>query len=843
MTKGSAEPHHNIFVFMKIRYLLLHAILGLSTTVSAKDVVWYAGGHVTYSTQKNYGTVVAKALDMFSADMKAVTGKSARKGEGKIEIYQLDMLNNKEFKRLSGYKIPLEKFIAKPDAFWMGIRNGKVVIVGSNGRGTAYGILELSRKAGVSPWIDWGDVTPQRKHYLVLNEQFETLQHPSVEYRGVFINDEDWSTRVWDKQLVDAHSKSGIIGPRYYHRLFELLLRLRANTLWPAMHEGTDGFFQVKGNKEVADSFDIVLGSSHCEPILRNNVAEWNSKQRGPYNWITNRKQVENYWRERAQETAHMDGLYTLGMRGIHDGSMEGVGGNVDRVKALQSVIDEQRNILHQTVNRDLKKVPQVFIPYKEVLQIYESGLKVPDDVMLMWCDDNYGYLTRLPDAAEQKRAGGSGVYYHLSYWGRPHDYLWLTTTQPGLVYSEMREAWDHNAQRLWIANVHDPKVAAYDLSLFMDMAWNINSVTASSLQQHLRDWLTQQFGEEAAAPLTEAMTEFYHLCGIRRPEFMGWNQVELDRNRYKNGWSPVQDTEFSADEFGNELERYLNDYEAVKHKIAAAEQMIRPELKDAFFAAIKYPVYCAAAMATKQLQAQEARHIARKENFHRDEEALEAAVRSVKAYQEIQTLTEYYNKQMAHGKWNGLMDMAPRGLLVFQAPSLPDKVTAEEMRKYVQEPLEAKMELDGCVVRNACDYQSATDGAQPIEMLGHSMKAVKLPKGESLTYRFYAKDGDAVLYTALIPTQSNDNGDIRYSISIDDGDPVIYSLKEPYRSERWKVNVLRGQALRTTDIKLKGGYHTLVIKALDNHIVVDQWMIDYHPDRHFYVFPTKPAL
>lgn len=512
-------------------------------------------------------------------------------------------------------------------------------------------------------------------------------------------------------------------------------------------------------------------------------------------------------------------------------------------VKALQSVIDEQRNILHQTVNRDLKKVPQVFIPYKEVLQIYESGLKVPDDVMLMWCDDNYGYLTRLPDAAEQKRAGGSGVYYHLSYWGRPHDYLWLTTTQPGLVYSEMREAWDHNAQRLWIANVHDPKVAAYDLSLFMDMAWNINSVTASSLQQHLRDWLTQQFGEEAAAPLTEAMTEFYHLCGIRRPEFMGWNQVELDRNRYKNGWSPVQDTEFSADEFGNELERYLNDYEAVKHKIAAAEQMIRPELKDAFFAAIKYPVYCAAAMATKQLQAQEARHIARKENFHRDEEALEAAVRSVKAYQEIQTLTEYYNKQMAHGKWNGLMDMAPRGLLVFQAPSLPDKVTAEEMRKYVQEPLEAKMELDGCVVRNACDYQSATDGAQPIEMLGHSMRAVKLPKGESLTYRFYAKDGDAVLYTALIPTQSNDNGDIRYSISIDDGDPVIYSLKEPYRSERWKVNVLRGQALRTTDIKLKGGYHTLVIKALDNHIVVDQWMIDYHPDRHFYVFPTQPAL
>ncbi len=828
---------------MNFRYIFLFACLGLSTTVAAKDVVWYSGGHVTYSTQKNYGTVVAKALDMFSSDMKAVTGKSAHKGTGKIEIYQLDMLTNKEFKALSAYKLPIEKIIAKPDAFWMGTRRGKVIIVGSNGRGTAYGILELSRKAGVSPWIDWGDVTPLRKNYLALDDKFEILQRPSVDYRGVFINDEDWSSRVWDKQLVDRHSKTGVIGPRYYHRLFQLLLRLRANTLWPAMHEGTKGFFQVKGNREVADSFDIVVGSSHCEPLLRNNVAEWDSKTMGHYNWVTNRKQVEQYWRERVQETAHMDALYTLGMRGIHDGAMEGVGSGAAQVSALQSVIDEQRKILRQTVNHDLKKVPQVFIPYKEVLHAYESGLKVPDDVTLMWCDDNYGYLTRLPDAAEQRRSGGGGVYYHLSYWGRPHDYLWLTTTQPGLVYSEMRQAWDHHARRLWIANVHDPKVAAYDLSLFMDMAWDIQSVTATSLQQHLRQWLTQQFGEEAGAQLVGPMTEFYRLCGVRRPEFMGWSQVELDWSRYKNGLSPVQDTEFSADEFGNELERYLNDYDNIKEQVEAAEHLIRPELKDAFFAAVKYPVFCAAAMATKQLQAQEARHIARKENFHKDDEALEAAVRSVKAYQEIQKLTETYNKQLAHGKWDGLMDMAPRGLPVFQAPSLPDQVTAEEMSKYVQDPIVAKMEQDGCVVRNACDYQSANGGAQPVEMLGHSMKAVQLPKGGSLTYSFYAKPGAAVLYTALIPTQANDKGDIRYSVSVDGGEPVVYSLKEPFRSERWKVNVLRGQALRSTPITLEGGNHTLVITALDDHIVVDQWMIDYNPDRSFYMFPVKPAM
>lgn len=828
---------------MKFKNIAVLVFLALSDVVSAKDVVWYSGGHVTYTTQKNYGTVVAKALDMFSSDMKAVTGKSARKGAGKIEIYQLDMLTNKEFKALSAYKLPIEKIIAKPDAFWMGTRQGKVIIMGSNGRGTAYGILELSRKAGVSPWVDWGDVTPKPKKYLALDSRFETLQRPSVEFRGVFINDEDWSTRVWDKRLVDRSSQSGVIGPRYYHRLFELLLRLRANTLWPAMHEGTDGFFKVKGNKEVADSFDIVVGSSHCEPLLRNNVSEWDSRKLGHYNWMTNRKQVEQYWRERAQETAHMDALYTLGMRGIHDGAMEGVGEGTAQVAALQSVIDEQRKILGQTVNRDLTKVPQVFIPYKEVLQAYESGLKVPDEVTLMWCDDNYGYLTRLPDAAEQRRSGGGGVYYHLSYWGRPHDYLWLTTTQPGLLYSEMRQAWDHHARRLWIANVHDPKVAAYDLSLFMDMAWDIQSVSATSLQQHLQQWLSEQFGEEVGAQLVEPMTEFYRLCGVRRPEFMGWSQVELDRSRYNRGLSPVQDTEFSADEFGNELERYLNDYERVKEKVETVERLVRPELKDAFFAAVKYPVFCAAAMATKQLQAQEARHIARKESFHKDDEALEAAVRSVKAYQEIQSLTEFYNKKMAHGKWDGLMDMAPRGLPVFQAPSLPDQVTAEEMEKYVQEPIDAKMEQDGCVVCNACDYQSATEGVQPVEMLGHSMKAVQLPKGGSLTYNFYAKPGTAVLYTAMIPTQASDKGDIRYSVSVDGGEPVVISLKEPFRSERWKVNVLRGQALRSTPVTLTGSNHTLVITALDEHIVVDQWMIDYEPNRSFYMLPVNPAM
>ena len=301
----------------------------------------------------------------------------------------------------------------KDDGFQLSVKNGQILVEGHNGRGTAYGLLELSRMAGVSPWIWWGDVVPERRSRLVFDESTKIEQTPSVAYRGIFINDEDWSLRRWSADKM---------GPKTYKRIFQLLLRLRANALWPAMHEGTLGFFTVKGNKEMADSCGILIGTSHCEPLLRNNVAEWDHSKRGAYNYITNREQVQQYWAERLQEVKGSEELFTIGMRGIHDGSMEGVKTKEEKLNGLQQVIDDQRQLLRKHYRKDVENVPQVFIPYKEVLEILESGLRVPDDVTLMWCDDNYGYMTRLSDAEQQQRSGGGGVYYHLSYWGRPAD-------------------------------------------------------------------------------------------------------------------------------------------------------------------------------------------------------------------------------------------------------------------------------------------------------------------------------------------------------------------------------------------------------------------------------------
>lgn len=515
------------------------------------------------------------------------------------------------------------------------------------------------------------------------------MQSPSVKYRGIFLNDEDWSLQPWSWKTFEPGNPTGQIGARTYKEIFKLLLRLRANAIWPGMHGITTPFYLVPGAKEAADSCGIAIGTSHCEPLMRNNVGEWKVKERGAYNYITNRNSVQAYWTERLKEVNRYENMYTIGMRGIHDGHMEGVKTMKEKVNALQQVINDQRSLLSQYVNRDVTKIPQVFVPYKEVLDIMENGLEVPEDITLMWCDDNYGYMTRLSDEMQQKRSGGSGVYYHLSYWGRPHDYMWLCTTQPGLIYNEMKQAYDHNAREVWIVNVHDLKPAAYDLELFLDMAWDINSVSGTTLNNHLEAWLCREFGNQAGKKLLPAMLEYYRLCGIRKPEHMGWTQVELsNRKVHPRGRSQVINTEFSLTEFGGELDRYLESYEKVKTTVTEAEKLVTPDRKDAFYSHIKYQVFGTSAMATKMLEAQRARSYSMGQCdealWKRKDAMLTACAKSQNAYQEIRRLTDYYNNKMAGGKWKHSMCHDPRDLYVFYPPILPVGLTDEEVKNYL---------------------------------------------------------------------------------------------------------------------------------------------------------------
>lgn len=842
---------------MFIRSILFAVFILNVFAVSASNFIWYDGQQaISYNVPRNTSPVVNIALDMFAEDMKLVTGLHPKQVPSKhaaIRIIQLDKADNRTQKDLYVAGIPVNDLIRKQDAFYIAVTDDspkqQLLIVGSNGRGTAYGILELSRMAGVSPWVWWGDVTPQKQTQLTVASDFKSMQSPSVKYRGIFLNDEDWSLQPWSWKTFEPGNPTGRIGARTYKEIFKLLLRLRANAIWPGMHGITTPFYLVPGAKEAADSCGIAIGTSHCEPLMRNNVGEWKVKERGAYNYITNRNSVQAYWTERLKEVNRYENMYTIGMRGIHDGHMEGVKTMKEKVNALQQVINDQRSLLSQYVNRDVAKIPQVFVPYKEVLDIMENGLEVPEDITLMWCDDNYGYMTRLSDEMQQKRSGGSGVYYHLSYWGRPHDYMWLCTTQPGLIYNEMKQAYDHNAREVWIVNVHDLKPAAYDLELFLDMAWDINSVTGTTLNNHLEAWLCREFGSQAGKKLLPAMLEYYRLCGIRKPEHMGWTQVELsNRKVHPRGRSQVINTEFSLTEFGGELDRYLESYEKVKTAVTEAEKLVTPDRKDAFYSHIKYQVFGASAMATKMLEAQRARSYSMGQCdealWKRKDAMLTACAKSQNAYQEIRRLTDYYNNKMANGKWKHSMCHDPRDLYVFYPPILPVGLTDEEVRNYLPTSAVAKehpIKADKCIAMNACRYTHATKGAETIQALGHSMNAVSLPQGSSLTFEFDCEwEGEAVLSTAVIPTQPNDKGDIRFSVSIDGEKPQICSFREKGRTETWKQNVMRGQARKETKHTLKKGKHTLTITALDKHVVIDQWMLDFKKDRKFYLFPLE---
>ena len=833
-------------------FLVMLCIASMAQAAAKDDVFsWYDGGpHISYSLSKSVSPVVTTAIQMWGEDMMDVTGAKLKKegNDAKVRIVQMDKDKAAE-KSLKAAGIDVETLKRRKDAFCIKVTGNQLIVAGGNGRGTAYGILELSRMAGVSPWKWWADEMPEKRKRLEVPADFHTEQSPSVEYRGIFINDEDWSTQPWSWRTFSP-ARPGMISAVAYKQVFKLLMRLRANAIWPAMHESSIPFFLIPRAKEAADSCGIVIGTSHCEPMMRNNAGEWNTKERGAYNYIKNKEGVQNYWTERLKESGKYENIYTIGMRGIHDGAMEGVGKNLDdQTAALQQVIDDQRVMLGKYVSKHVEQIPQQFVPYKEVLKVMENGLVVPDDVMLTWCDDNYGYMTRLSDSLQQKRKGGAGVYYHLSYWGRPHDYLWLSTTQPGLIYNEMREAYDHNARRLWIANVHELKTAAYDLELFLDMAWNINSIHPSTTYDHQLRWLCREFGQQAGERLLPVMQEFYRLTAIRKPEFMGWTQVELDKKKYQWGWSDVSDTEFSLTAFGGELDRYLTDWRKVTDALEEIEKTLPENRHATFFSHVKYPVLSAAAMSRKMLEAQRARFIAKTKSgagrWQRDEALLTACAKSQDAYQQIRNLTAYYNNVLADGKWQHLIVDNPRDLYVFYAPKLPMILTAEEVHKYKNQPDNTVGEIanDGSyIARNACQWDKADEGAECVEALGHSMNAVRLPKGRTVTYTFDCpREGEAILRMALIPTQPNDKGELRFSVRIDGGEPQMFSLKEPFRSERWKLNVLRQQALREIPVNIAKGNHTLTIEALDNHIVLDQWMLDFIKNRKFYMFPIKP--
>jgi hypothetical protein len=625
------------------------------------------------------------------------------------------------------------------------------------------------------------------------------------------------------------------IGPNTYAKIFELLLRLKANFIWTAMHPCTKAFYYYPENPKVADKYAIVTGSSHCEPILRNNVFEWaenyeNEYKVKPSEWRydTNKDQIYKYWDDRAKQSANYEAVYTIGMRGVHDGSMPGPKSKPEKIKLLEQVITDQRTILAQNKKKPITDVPQIFCPYKEVLQLYQGGLNLPGDVTIVWADDNHGYIRQLSDPQEQKRSGGSGVYYHLSYWGAPHDYLWLCSTSPSLISYELTKAYQYGASRLWVINVGDIKPAEMETQFSMDLAWDVAAWAPANAYQYAKKWATETFGEEFADPIAHIKSEYYRLSQCGKPEHLGMLRFN--------------------DVIENER---IRDYEAIAEEAAEIDKKIPQPLKDAYFQLILYPVRSACLMNEKFFYAQ-------KSQAATDERlAIEYAQKAKSAFNEIKKLTATYNQDISGGKWNGIMDWHPRDLEVYYMPQVSTvarKVVSDSSKYRIVTKKEYRDSILGAsaslrpvssqnvIVLNAADFSEKKElngqtlltlpglglGNNGICIMPYTTPPLsenQINEATTAIYKLKLTEGQHAITLKCLPTQGIHKGRaLRYAIAINDETPQIADVNDPKEDRTWKENVLRGFSESQTSHKVENpGEVTIRLSILDPGLVINR--------------------
>lgn len=818
-----------IYLMTKLFYIIF--LLGTLLSCQTKDISLYPVVSSTVPTvvyvSEQCDSLIHWAISDVAQSIQGVTGNLLTIKT----ISKLSEMNTDHYSVIIGqYADPImdeAKIIDNKawdgawEQFLIKKKGRSLFIVGSDVRGTVYGIFELAERLGISPWVWWADVKPLPQKTLKFNLPAEgIMQSPSVKFRGVFLNDEDWGLQPWAAKTFEP--ETGDIGPKTYEKIFQLMLRLKANTIWPAMHDCTKPFFNIEGNKEMAQKYHIVLGSSHAEPMLRNNVREWDSKKNGRFNYFNNSEKVLQYWQERVVETknAGNECMYSMGMRGIHDSKMEGASNLTEMVQIMDTIISDQRQMLTSTLAKPIDEIPQVLVPYKEVLDIYNAGLKVPEDITLMWCDDNYGYIRRMSNAEEQNRKGGAGVYYHISYWGRPHDYLWLSTTQPGLIWYEMTKAYQNGADKIWIVNVGDIKPAEYNVEFFLDLAWDTDMVDSYDVKDYLLQYYSRDFGEKNAASIAEIMDEYYRLAFLRKPEYMGWSQTE-----------PTTQTgisDFSQYSNGNEVQRRIDSYDELVMKVDELKKSVNQEQQDAFFQLIEYPVKGAANMNYKFMYAQLAHN-------EKNEEARVAYLKKMdEADTDISDLTEKFNTTISGGKWQYMMDSKPRRLPVFKMPEYHLKHAGDMAVKKMEEQgkpifIQAKdfdqskgVDIYKWEVIKGLGYSDAAISLYPFN---HAYFEIEKP---SVYYSFdLPKTGQYEIEIRCLPTHAN-NMDHELSVSIDDGESKSYGLNTTGRSAAWKENVLRNfKSVKHMVSFDRAGEHTLSLSVNQTGIVIDQIAIN----------------
>ena len=650
------------------------ALAGIAVAVAtpAEAELALYDGQKTATIVHADGTPLTKAAELLAHDLGALSGHKVAVAAtlpatgpavliGRIDQPAIAAL-------LSAHHIDITKIAGKWETYGRAVvdEGGRKVLVifGSDTRGAIWGAMDLSREMGVSPWEWWADVKISAKARVAVDDRVSYSKEPTVKYRGIFLNDEEYGLFPWAAKTYDK--KLGNIGPKTYARIYELMWRLKANTVWPAMHTVTEAFNKVPGNPEMAGDYAIVHGTSHVEMMLRSNPHEWDSKTMGDYNFVANRQRMLDYWDSAVKELGKFDNVYTVGLRGADDYPMAGADTPQGMAKILEDVFAAQREILVKRLGKPASEIPQVFTPYKEVLPAYDVGLKVPDDVTLVWPDDNFGYIRRLSNAEERARSGGAGVYYHISYWGGPMSYLWLASTHPALMWEEMNKAVQLEARNYWILNVGDIKPGEYLTQLFMDIAFDSTRFPdAKSVKAHLRAFAVENFGAAKADAITEVLLGYYDLAFTRNPEFMAWSTAFPE--------TAVHQTDFNMQSYGDENARRMAAYRDLKAKAKALAARLPADQKPAFFQLVQYPVNAAADTNIRQLSLDKTITYGLQRRLSADNYAADAKA----AQKSIDADAHTYNDTMLNGKWRGMMGIHPHDLPAYDAPHLPKWDTA----------------------------------------------------------------------------------------------------------------------------------------------------------------------
>lgn len=713
----------------------------------------------------------------------------------------------------------------KREKFIITLIDGQLVIAGSDRRGTIYGIYELSQQMGVSPWYDWADVPVEHHDSIFVNKGIYTDGEPAVRYRGIFLNDEAPCLTSWVKNTYGT----GYGDHRFYQRVFELVLRLRGNMMWPAMW-GWAFYADDPENEKTADEMGVVMSTSHHEPMARNHQEyARNRKGWGPWNYQKNKANLQKFFREGIERMKGTEQIVTIGMRGDGD---EAMSAEAD-TKLMTNIINDQRKIIADVTGKKASKTPQVWALYKEVLDYYDKGMKVPDDVTLLLCDDNWGNVRRVPNAKERKHKGGWGLYYHVDYVGAPRNSKMLNVTPVQNPWEQLTLAYENGIDRLWILNVGDLKPMEYPISQFMDIAWNPHKYAVNQITNHTRDWCAQQFGEEQADEAARLLNLICKYNGRCTPEM-------LDKNTYslENG----------------EWQEVVNQYLKIEADALRQYNSLPAAYHDAYRQIILFPIevmsnlhqmYFAQAM-NNQLYEQGNP----KANIWADE--------CENHFKRDSLICDEYNHKMSGGKWNGMMTQKHIGYTSWNDAF--EKDTCPKLFRVSTSSNETVIAgNDGVVEIEAPYYSSKTDAAEAkwteIPFMGKSVSAMTLMpytksvKGASITYRFkmqVSKTSDGKAFNGKqkvrihVITKSTldylNKGGLTYGVSLDGASPVevnfnkdlnekpenIYNIYYPTIATRIVDKVIELELPASSD-----GIHTLTLTPNDPAIVFEKIVID----------------